>query len=167
MVVVAGPGDRGPSPRHLRLLLATLSLAAFIVVDAAYMGYDLVWIIVQTTRSFLLRMSSRVDLYTLGHVDLETWSEGPVHYWPAYARKKGKPPLRCRLIRVRAKGQVKPDVRLLTNVLEPGPPVSGDGCQILTLEDGVDEGVFRIYKRTISKMKFSREPHSTLGAPRG
>jgi hypothetical protein len=49
--------------QHLRLLLATLAPQALVVADAAYMGDELAWAIVQTKRSFLLRMSSKVDLY--------------------------------------------------------------------------------------------------------
>ena len=48
-------------------------------------------------------MSSKIDLYTLEQKALETWSEGPVYYWPAYVRKDGGPPIACRLIRVPAK----------------------------------------------------------------
>ena len=51
-------------------------------------------------------------------MELETWSEGPVFYWPENARKKGKPPIPCRLIRVPAKGKAKNDVWLLTNILD-------------------------------------------------
>ena len=55
---------------------------------------------------------------TIEKVELETWSEGPVFYWPENARKKGKPPIPCRLIRVPAKGKAKNDVWLLTNILD-------------------------------------------------
>src|SRR4051794_2230242 len=58
-----GPGT-ADERRHLRRLLATLSPAALVVADAAYMGYELARAIVQTRRSFLLRISSKVDLYT-------------------------------------------------------------------------------------------------------
>src|SRR3954452_24846554 len=87
---------------HLVHLLATLSPAALVVADAAYMGYELAWAIVQSRRSFLLRMSSKVDLYTMQEARLETWSEGPVYYWPRYAQASGQPPLPCRLIRAPA-----------------------------------------------------------------
>src|SRR5215210_2541777 len=56
-----GPGT-ADERQHLRRLLATLSPAALVVADAAYMGYELAGAIVQTKRSFLLRMSSRVHL---------------------------------------------------------------------------------------------------------
>jgi hypothetical protein len=98
-----GPGTAAEQV-HLRHLLGTLAPEALIVCDAAYMGYDLVRTIVATRRSFLFRMSSKVELYTLEEVTLEDWTEGPVLYRPAYARAQGMAPLPCRLIRVRAKG---------------------------------------------------------------
>ena len=42
-----GPGT-ADERLHLRRLLATLSPAALIVADAAYMGYELAWAIVET-----------------------------------------------------------------------------------------------------------------------
>src|SRR4051794_10734318 len=113
-----GPGTADERV-HLKRLLTTLSPVALIVADAAFMGYELAWAILQTQRSFLLRMSSKIDLYTLEHKTLKTWSEGPVYYWPACVRTKGKPPIACRLIRVPATGQVQRDVWLLTDILDP------------------------------------------------
>jgi Transposase DDE domain len=148
-----GPGTADERV-HLKRLLATLSSQALIVADAAYMGYELAWAILQSGRSFLLRMSSKIDLYTLEKTTLKTWSEGPVYYWPAYVQKQGKPPIACRLIRVPAKGQVKRDVWLLTNILD---------SERLTLATASkfyrwrwrNEGMFRTYKRTIKKLKLS------------
>jgi hypothetical protein len=148
-----GPGT-ADERLHLRRLLATLSPAALIVADAAYMGYELAWAILETDRSFLLRMSSRIDLYTLEHATLETWSEGPVYYWPACVQKKGKPPIACRLIRVPAKGQVKNDVWLLTNILDPARLPLATAAKFYRWR-WRNEGVFRTYKRTINKMKLS------------
>ena len=113
-----GPGT-ADERQHLLRLLATLSPTALVVADAAYMGYELAGAIVQTKRSFLLRMSSRVHLYTLEHATLKTWSEGPVYYWPDHVQKDGQSPLLCRLIRVPAKGKTKRDVWLLTDILDP------------------------------------------------
>jgi Transposase DDE domain len=113
-----GPGTADERV-HLRRLLATLSPAALIVADAAYMGYELAWAILETKRSFLLRMSSKIDLYTLEHATIQTWSEGPVYYWPKYVQKQGKPPILCRLIRIPARGETKRDVWLLTDILDP------------------------------------------------
>jgi Transposase DDE domain len=140
--------------QHLRLLLATLAPQALVVADAAYMGDELAWAIVQTKRSFLLRMSSKVDLYTLTHAPLETWSEGPVYYWPKYAQEKGRPPIPCRLIRVPASGQAKRDVWLLTDILDPARLSLATAGKFYRWR-WRNEGVFRTYKRTIKKLKLS------------
>jgi hypothetical protein len=140
--------------QHLRRLLATLSPAALVVADAAYMGYELAGAIVQTKRSFLLRMSSRVHLYTREHATLTTWSEGPVYYWPEYAQKDGQPPLRCRLIRVPAKGKAKRDVWLLTDILDPTRLSVATAAQFYRWR-WRNEGTFRTYKRTLKKLKLT------------
>lgn len=148
-----GPGTADERV-HLKRLLATLSPVALIVADAAYMGYELAWAIVQTKRSFLLRMSSKIDLYTLEHQTLKTWNEGPVYYWPACVRKQGKPPIACRLIRVPAKGQVKRDVWLLTDILDSERLSLATAAKFYRWR-WRNEGVFRTYKRTINKLKLS------------
>lgn len=148
-----GPGT-ADERLHLRQLLKTLSPVALIVADAAYMGYELAWAIVKSQRSFLLRLSSNHDLYTTEEAALETWCEGLVYYWPQKARKKDKPPLACRLIRVQAKGQAKHDVWLLTNVLDPARLSVQSAAQFYRWR-WRNEGLFRSYKRTINKMKLS------------
>jgi hypothetical protein len=148
-----GPGTADERV-HLKRLLATLSPVALIVADAAYMGYELAWAILETERSFLLRMSSKIDLYTPEHATLETWSEGPVYYWPARVRTKGKPPIPCRLIRVVAKGRVKNDVWLLTDILDPARLSLATAAKFYRWR-WRNEGVFRTYKRTIKKLKLS------------
>jgi Transposase DDE domain len=148
-----GPGT-ADERQHLRCLLATLSPAALIVADAAYMGYELARAIVQTERSFLLRMSSKIDLYTLEHATIQTWGEGPVYYWPEYVQKKGKPPILCRLIRIPAQGKAKRDVWLLTDILDPTRLSKATAAKFYRWR-WRNEGVFRIYKRTINKLKLS------------
>jgi hypothetical protein len=148
-----GPGTAAEQV-HLRCLLETLSAEALIVCDAAYMGLDLVRAITGSGRSFLFRMSSRVSLYTYEHVAIENWSEGPVLYWPHYAQKAGIAPLRCRLIRVPAKGSAKHDVWLLTDVLDPARLSAATAAKFYRWR-WRNEGVFRIYKRTINKMKLT------------
>jgi hypothetical protein len=148
-----GPGTAAEQ-EHLRRMLGTTSSRALIVCDAAYMGYDLVRAIVGSGRSFLFRMSSRVDLYTEGEAELEGWVEGPVLYWPKYAQEGGMAPVWCRLIRVPAKGSVKHDVWLLTDVLEPAR-LSAKGAAKFYRWRWRNEGVFRVYKRTINKLKLT------------
>jgi hypothetical protein len=151
-----GPGTAAEQ-EHLRCLLGTLSQQAIIVCDAAYMGYELTRAIVDDNRSFLFRMSSKVYLYTLENVPLKDWSEGPVLYWPEYAQKAGGPPIWCRLIRLPGRGKgknFKRDVWLLTDVLNPSRLSSATASRFYRWR-WRNEGVFRIYKRTINKMKLS------------
>jgi hypothetical protein len=148
-----GPGDADERV-HLQQLLATLSPWALIVADAAYMGYELARAIVQSRRSFLLRMSSKVHLYTAERAELTSWSEGPVYYWPDYIQKRGLPPIACRLIRVPARGKAKHDVWLLTDVLDPARLSVKTAAKFYRWR-WRNEGVFRIYKRTINKLKLS------------
>lgn len=151
-----GPGDAAEQ-EHLRCLLGTLSQQAIIVCDAAYMSYRLTRDIVAGGRSFLFRMSSKVYLYTLEKTPLKDWNEGLVLYWPEYAQKSGDPPIRCRLIRVPGHGKRrnhKRDVWLLTDVLDPAR-LSLATASTFYRWRWRNEGVFRIYKRTINKMKLS------------
>ncbi len=148
-----GPGT-ADERAHLRELLATLAPVALIVADAAYMGYELARAIVRSRRSFLLRLSSKVDLYTAEQVELATWSEGPVFYWPKYIQEEGRPPIAGRLIRVPARGRAKHDVWLLTDVLDPARLSAKTAAKFYRWR-WRNEGVFRVYKRTINKLKLS------------
>jgi hypothetical protein len=147
-----GPGIAAEQV-HLRRLLGTLAPEALIVCDAAYMGYELVQAILGTKRSFLFRMSSKVQLYTPEKATLEDWTEGPVLYWPAYVQEQGKAPIPCRLIRIPATGRTKRDVWLLTDVLDPARLSVATAAKFYRWR-WRNEGVFRIYKRTINKLKF-------------
>jgi hypothetical protein len=152
-----GPGNAAEQV-HLRHLLGTLSPEALIICDAAYMGFELVREILGSKRSFLFRMSSRVHLFTLEKARLEDWTEGPVLYWPEYAQDQGLAPIRCRLIRVPAKGKgqgsVKRDVWLLTDVLDPARLSLATAAQFYRWR-WRNEGLFRTYKRTIKKLKLA------------
>jgi hypothetical protein len=158
-----GPGTAAEQV-HLRRLLGTLSPEAMIVCDAAYMGFELVRAIVESRRSFLFRMSSRVSLHTLDDTPLACWTEGPVLYWPEYAQRKGLPPIRGRLIRVPGKSETakdktkgskgKRDVWLLTDVLDPARLSVATASRFYRWR-WRNEGLFRTYKRTINKLKLS------------
>ena len=139
---------------HLRQMLSLLPPPALVVADAAYLGYELARAILQHERSFLLRLSSKNRLYARDDTPLEDWQEGPVYYWPETAQKEQQPPLLCRLIRIRATGQAKNDVWLLTNILD---------SEKLSLKTAAkfyrwrwrNEGLFRTYKRTLKKFKLA------------
>jgi hypothetical protein len=135
---------------HLRRLLPTLPTRALIVADAFYQGYDLYAALLAANASFLVRLSSRSRLYKDGAVRLERFRQGLVYYWPEKtAQDKGKPPLRLRLLRVRAP---KADVWLLTNVLDPRELNHRQIAQLYRWR-WRNEGLFRYYKRMLAKVK--------------
>jgi hypothetical protein len=68
------------SVRGVGLWLATLSTAALMIADAAYMGYDLAWEILHTKRSFLIQLSSKNYFCTSEDVVLTERTEGRVYY---------------------------------------------------------------------------------------
>jgi hypothetical protein len=138
---------------HLRQMLSLLPAEALVVADAAYMGYELARAILQHKhkQSFLLRMSSKVRLYAQDETPIEHWREGLVYYWPETVQKKQQPPLLCRLIRVQAKGKIKHDVWLLTNILDQR--LSANTAARFYRWRWRNEGFFRTYKRTLKKVK--------------
>jgi len=139
---------------HLRQMLCLLPPQALVVADAAYLGYELASAILGHNRSYLLRLSSKNRVYPIDETPFEEWQDGQVHYWPETAQKEQQPPLLCRLIRIKATGQTKNDVWLLTNILDP---------QRLSVKTAAkfyrwrwrNEGLFRTYKRTLKKFKLA------------
>jgi hypothetical protein len=142
----------GVSSEHdlLRQLLPTLPCRTLLVADAFYQGYDLYGDLLQVKASFLVRLSSKSQLYTETRQPLERFREGQVWYWPEKAQNQQRPPLRLRLIRVGGKKQQ--DVWLLTNVLEPERLGRRRAAELYRWRWQV-EGVFRTYKRTLPKIK--------------
>jgi DDE family transposase len=137
--------------QHLRQLLPILPRRALLIGDAGFRGYDTEQSMIEAGIHFLIRVGSNVTLLTngkpCGRCDQWVWQ------WPREAQERGKPPLRLRLLRIRArKGQRRYDVYLLTSVLE---------ARRLTLEQASqlyrwrwqNEGMFRTYKRTLAKVK--------------
>jgi hypothetical protein len=133
---------------HLVQLLRQLPKAALVIADAGYVGFDLARKLTGADVCFLIRLSSVVTLYTEGEVPRSTrFREGRVYYW---APRKRVPPLPVRVIRVR--GKKKGDVWLMTNVM--------DGARLSHAQAGEfyrwrweNEGLFRTFKRTLSKVK--------------
>jgi len=137
---------------HLCQMLSCLPPQALVVADAAYMGYELAWAILRHDHSFLLRLSSKNRLYALDDTPLREWQEGLICYWPETAQKEQQPPLVCRLICVKATGQIKHDVWLLTNILE-AQRLSAKTAAKFYRWRWRNEGLFRTYKRTLKKFK--------------
>jgi hypothetical protein len=136
---------------HLMQMVPLLPVAALLVADAGYFGFELTRRLVAARICFLLRMSSNVTLYTVAQVRLGRFREGLVYYWPQQEQKKGSPPLLLRLIRLRAKKK-KHDLWLLTNVLESARLSAATAAKFYRWR-WENEGQFRAYKRTLAKMK--------------
>lgn len=134
---------------HLRRLLPTLPKRALLVADAAYLGYELYQAILRAETAFLVRMSSRAELYTLENVPLKRFREGTVYYWPKCSRAQGQPPIQARLVRVPGK---KADVWLLTSVLDPRQLGRAKVSQLYRWR-WREEGMFRHYKHLLGKVK--------------
>ena len=139
---------------HLQQMLCLLPAEALVVADAAYMGYELARAILQHNQSYLLRLSSKNRLYIVDDTPLEEWQEGLIFYWPETAQKENLPPLQCRLIRVKATGQIKHDVWLLTNILDPQKLSAKTAAKFYRWR-WRNEGLFRTYKRTLKKFKLA------------
>ena len=137
---------------HLRKLLPTLPKRALIVADAGYDGYELAVAILNSGASFLIRMSSKSRFFVDDPTDSEQFGQGPVKYWPQSARQAGLPPLQLRLIRVRSRRKDRrgADVWLLTNV-DAGQMSKRQAASFYRLR-WENEGLFRSYKRTLSKV---------------
>jgi len=134
---------------HLLGLLRTVPANVLVVADAGFCGYELFRALVEQNHGFLFRASSRAYLYTEEHVRLKRFREGIVYYWPGWAQKQQRPPLRLRLLCIRGR---KVNVWLLTNVLDAARLPHGVAGQIYRWR-WQNEGFFRTYKRTLSKFK--------------
>lgn len=141
---------------HLHQLLPILPERALVVADAGYDGYDLAAAVLAAGASFLIRMSSKTRLIVDRPIDAERFNYGEVLYWPKGAQKRGLPPLSLYLIRVRGKRRVggpkrRVDVWLLTNVPRSRMSVA-QAARFYRLR-WENEGLFRTYKRTLSKVR--------------
>jgi hypothetical protein len=140
---------------HLGRMIATLPALALVIADAGFNGYDLAAAILAAQGSFLIRMSSKVRLFVDSPADLERFDQGQVTYWPLEAQQKRLPPLSLRLIRVRGRRPVKGrrrkvDVWLLTNL--SSSRLSVERAALFYRLRWENEGLFRTYKRTLSKV---------------
>ena len=136
---------------HLRHLLGDLPSAALLVTDAGYYGAELARCIIDCGADFLMRVGSKTSLYaelTPG----QTWTDGAVMLWTKRDRDARRAPLLLRLIRLHEPRR-KVDVWLLSNVSPRRLSVeSASRFYRLRWEN---EGFFRTYKRTLSKVKLA------------
>jgi Transposase DDE domain len=139
---------------HLERLLPSLPKKALVITDAGYDGYDLAVAILASGASFLIRMSSKTHLFVDRLTDPESFSQGRVSYWPGRARQAKQKPLELRLIRVSRRRGKDPrravDVWLLTDVEAGRMSISQAGSFYRLRWE--NEGLFRSYKRTLSKV---------------
>ena len=136
---------------HLLHLIPLLPTRTLLVADAGYVGYEVARALLGSRKSFLIRMSSAVNLYVDRVVPMERFREGVVYYWPNKIAAQGLPALRLRLIRLRAR-RVKNDVWLLTNVLDAERLSVKQAGQFYRWR-WENEGLFRTDKRTLAKVK--------------
>lgn len=110
-------GNAAASERdQLRQMLETLPKKALLLLDAGYVGHDLLRSIVISGRSFILRVGANVEL-----LDRLGWSvaegrSGVLSIWPKHAQQRSDPPLTVRLVTVYDRKGRRMD--LLTSVLE-------------------------------------------------
>ena len=89
--------------RSLETLPQAVLQSVLLVCDAGYVGYDLFGLLLKQQCSFLIRLSSQAQLYSLEMVKVEGFTEGEFWYWTDDAENKSKPALRVRVIRVAAR----------------------------------------------------------------
>ena len=102
----------------------------------------------------MIRMSSKSHLFVDDLADPEPFRQGWVKYWPGRARQAKRPPLKLRLIRVFSRRGKDPkraaEVWLLTNVEARRMSITQAGSFYRLRWE--NEGLFRSYKRTLSKV---------------
>ena len=122
-----------------------------LVCDAGYVGYDLFGHLLKQQCSFLIRLSSQAQLYSLEMVKVEGFTEGEFWYWTDDAESKSQPALHVRVIRVAAKKRHN-DVWLVTNVLDPKRLPAGLAARFYRMR-WESECFFRTYKRVVKDVR--------------
>ena len=101
--------------------------------------------------SFLIRLSSQAQLYSLEMVKVEGFTEGEFWYWTDDAESKSQPALHVRVIRVAAKKRHN-DVWLVTNVLDPKRLPAELAARFYRMR-WESECFFRTYKRVLKDVR--------------
>jgi len=141
--------------RYLIELLETLPQAVLksvlLVCDAGYLGYEVISKLLKQECSFLIRLSSHAQLYSLKMVEVKGFSEGEFWYWTDQAEKESQPPLRVRVIRVAGRKR-KNDVWLVTNVMDPKRLPVELAARFYRMR-WESECFFRTYKRVVKDVR--------------
>ena len=148
-------GRGGGSERdHLRCMLPTLPRATLLLMDAGYVGYDLLSTIVADGHDVIVRIGANGRL--LRKLGCRTREQnGVVYLWPQSRRREA--PLVMRL--VRARGPRSTVVFLLTSVLDPKRLSDQEVAQWYRRRWIVETG-YRTFKQTLGKRKMlSDAPH--------
>jgi hypothetical protein len=135
----------------LETLPQTVLKSVLLVCDAGYVGYDLFDLLLKQECSFLIRLSSQAQLYSLEMVEVPKFTEGEFWYWTDDAERKSKPPLQVRVIRVPGRKR-KNDVWLVTNVLE-SKRLSAELAARFYRMRWESECFFRTYKRVVKDVR--------------
>lgn len=149
-----GPGTDSER-RHLEDMLDSLPEGALAVADAGFVGYETCWRILNSNKSFLLRVGSNITLLKeLGYYEER---DGLIYLWPQAHRDK--PPLVLRLIVLQ---HGKQTVYLVTNVLDPAALTDEEAGILYKMRWGI-EVFYRSYKQTLDRRKMlSRKPETCL-----
>jgi hypothetical protein len=134
--------------------------SVLLVCDAGYVSYELVSILLQQQCSFLIRLSSQAQLYSLESVEVERFQEGEFCYWTDKAERRNKPPLRVRVIRVAGRKR-KNDVWLVTNVLDPQRLPTELAARFYRMR-WESECFFRVYKRVVKDVNLVSQTTTML-----
>lgn len=140
-----GPGTDSER-RHAQEMVEELPPQALLVADAGFVGYALCRKLLQSGRSFLLRVGGNIRLLKkLGYYQRER--EGIVYLWPHKRQQGKKRPLVLRLIRLQ---RGKQTLYLLTNVLCPRRLSDRQAATLYELRWG-EEVFYRSYKQTLKR----------------
>lgn len=146
-------GSAGASGRHhLRQMLDRTPEDTLLVMDAGFTGYELLRIIAETGRHFLLRVGGNVELLReLGHPEIAEGGQ-TVHLWPADAQDRRRPPLTLRLIKRPDAHDRRRRVYLLTSVRDP-ERLSDEDAETLYRQRWGVELCYRSLKQTLEGSK--------------
>lgn len=140
---------------HLRAMLSALPLAALLVMDAGFTGYDLLQEILAQGLSFVVRVGANITLLTKLMPEVERIERKGRFVWLWPSSKRDQKPLQLRLIRVKKKNRYSQgfqDVYLVTTVLEP-ERLSDEAIGILYRRRWGVEVFYRGFKRTLDQHK--------------
>ncbi|EAQ77746.1 IS4 family transposase [Blastopirellula marina] len=137
-------GSKGSERHALTDMLDELPSNARIIADAEYVGYPLWSAILDSKRSFLVRVGSNVSLLkNLGSLRIRN---GFVYFWPTTAMRKLQPPLKLRLIKV---DTGKETIYLVSSELDMSDQAA---CELYRQRWGV-EVFFRTVKQSCQRSK--------------